>query len=196
MALGAKGVVDAVPGNPLVRFARHVEDDSRLDGLVEALGPVADRLIADPARRNALLGHWLGHALHPLMTDLPLGLWMSGTILDLAGGEERRSAAQLLIGLGVAAALPTALTGLAEWGGVERTRDRRTGVAHAVVNSTALVCYAGSWRARRRGRDRLGRTLALAGGSAAMVGGYLGGHLTTARDVGSKHPDFAAESGA
>jgi uncharacterized membrane protein len=178
-------------GNPLIRFARGVESSSALDGVGAALRPVAERLIEDPGRRNVLQGHWLGHALHPLMTDVPLGMWMSGTVLDLVGGEERRSAAGFLIGLGVAAAFPTALTGLAEWGGLERTRDRRTGVAHALVNSTALACYAGSWLAHRRGRDRLGTRLAVAGGSAAMVGGYLGGHLTEARKVSSRNPEFA-----
>lgn len=180
-------------GEPLVRLVRGVEDAAVLDGAVGALRTVADPLVADPGRKAALQGHWLGHGLHPLMTDFPLGLWMSGTLLDLLGPDDSGAAARRLIGLGVLAALPTSVTGLAEWASIGPRRDQRTGALHAAVNSVALAAYAGSWLARRRGGRRTATALAVTGGMLATVGGYFGGHLTEVRKVSSRHPAFEGD---
>lgn len=180
--------------NVMLRLVRRIEQAEALDRLDAVLGPVAQSILRDPRRADLLRGTWFGHAIHPLLTDLPLGMWMSGTVLDLIGGPVDRPAARRLIGLGVLAALPTAATGVAEWDGLRVRRDRRTGVLHAVLNSTALACYTSSWLARRRGRS--GTAAALCGGVAAILGGYLGGHLTEARNVSSRHPAFAADDGA
>lgn len=177
-------------GEPLVRLVRGVEDADGLDGVVDLLRSVADPLVADPERKAALQGHWLGHGIHPLMTDLPLGMWMSGTLLDLVGPPGSRAASRRLIGLGVLAALPTSLTGLAEWASIGARQEQRTGALHAVVNSAALAAYTGSWLARRGGGRRTGTALALLGGLLATSGGYLGGHLTEVRKVSSRHPAF------
>lgn len=177
-------------GEPLVRLVRGVEDAAVLDGAVGVLRTVADPLVADPGRKAALQGHWLGHGIHPLMTDLPLGMWMSGTLLDLIGPEGSEQAARRLIGLGILAALPTSLTGLAEWATIGSRRDQRTGALHAAINSAALAAYTGSWLARRRGGRRAATALALTGGMLATAGGYLGGHLTEVRKVSSRHPAF------
>lgn len=185
MATGQNGLHAVARDHPAVRFMRTIEQLTPLDRLDDLVAPLADRLVADPRRRAALQGEWLGHALHPVMTDLPLGLWTSASVLDLLGGAGSRPAAQRLIGLGVAAALPTALTGWAEWATLGQRRERRTGVVHAVSNGAALVCYAASWRARRQGRHGAGAFLALVGAGAAGMGGYLGGHLTAVRKVSS-----------
>lgn len=173
-------------------LACRIEDARSLDVVDRVLRPAALWLVEEPTRRDALHGRWLGHAVHPPMTDLPLGLWVSGSVLDLTGGRDGRTAARRLIGLGVAAALPTAVTGLAEWAVLDDRHDRRTGVLHATANVVALAGYAGSWLARRRGRHAQGVMLALAAGAAAGVGGFLGGHLVAARKVSSRHPVFDA----
>jgi uncharacterized membrane protein len=183
-------------GNLLVTTARRVEQAEGLDAIDRTLRPVADALIRDRRRRSLLHGHWLGHGVHPMLTDFPLGMWTSATLLDLVGGPASRPAAQRLTGLGVLAAIPTALTGLAEWGAVDSVRDRRTGIVHAAVNSVALACYAGSWMSRRRGRHAGATALALAGGVAGTIGGFFGGHLTEVRHVSSRHPAFEHESDA
>lgn len=175
---------------PLVRATRRVEEDTRLDGLVAELRPVADALLADPKRDYLLRGLWLGHALHPLMTMGPIGLWTSAVVLDLCGGRRSRPAAQRLLGLGLLLALPTSVTGLAEWGAVDGPREQRVGVVHAAANSVALGLFAMSYRARRADRHRRGVVLALGGLAAAGVGGFFGGHLTEARKVSSRHPVF------
>ncbi len=178
------------PRPPLVGLARSLEGEARLDGAVDALRPVADALVADDARRDLLLGRQLGHAVHPLLTDAPIGAWASAVLLDLVGGEESRAAAQRLVGIGVLAAVPTAVTGLAEWAHLGR-RDARVGVAHAAGNSLALGLFAASWLARRRGRHASGVVLGLAGAGAVGASGFLGAHLAVARNVSSRDAAFA-----
>lgn len=172
-----------------------LEQDARLDAAARRLRPVADATVRSQPVGDALRGTWLGHALHPLLTDFPLGAWASASLLDLIGGPEARRPAQRLIGFGLLAAVPTVASGLAEWqatGGAAR----RVGVVHAGVNSTGLLLYASSWFARRRARHALGVGLGIAGGVVATLGGYLGGHLTLVRKVGTADPRFAANPSA
>ncbi|MFL6173972.1 MAG: DUF2231 domain-containing protein [Marmoricola sp.] len=184
---------DRATPSPFVRIAQGVEAARPLDAVVRAVDPVAAAVVGDPARASVLQGRWLGHALHPLMTFLPVGTWSSALLLDLVGGRDSRTAAQRLVGIGVLAALPTALTGLAEYADAQ-PRDRRTGVVHATANTLALVSFTRSWRARRAGDHARGVRLATVGAVFAGVGGFLGGHLTEARKVSSRHPAFAGSS--
>jgi uncharacterized membrane protein len=180
--------VDSTPP-ATVRLAQLVEESALLDLPIKVLKPLATKLLDSPDREYALRGMWLGHAIHPLLTDLPLGMWTSATVLDLLGGSDSRGSARKLVGLGIAASVPTAVTGFAEWGATDGQRERRVGVVHAVANSTALALYTASWRARRRDIGS-GKLLAIAGGLAGVVGGFFGGHLTEVRKVSSHHPAF------
>jgi hypothetical protein len=173
----------------IVHLTKRLESDQRLDRAVRKLQPIANALLADRSRRNFLHGMWLGHGVHPLLTDLPLGAWTSVNLLDFMGGEQARPAARRLLTFGVLAALPTAVTGVAEWG-VTETREKRVGVVHATSNTIALGLYTSSLFARRGGKHKAGVLLALGGGLVASVGGYLGGHLTEVRKVSSRHPAF------
>jgi nitrite reductase/ring-hydroxylating ferredoxin subunit/uncharacterized membrane protein len=169
------------PGRPLLhRLAERVGQVEALDPPAQALLGLADKVIKPGRARDVLSGTFLGHALHPLMTDLPIGSWTSAVLLDSFGGRESEGAARKLIGLGILAAAPTAATGWVEWadsaGG--RPGTRRIGLVHAASNVTALSLFTASYLARRRGRRAKGRALALAGSSALAVGGHLGGHLS------------------
>jgi uncharacterized membrane protein len=172
---------------------RRLEDDSRLDEPAERLEAIADAVVRSPTAADALRGVWLGHALHPLLTDFPLGAWMSASFLDLFGGHNARRASQRLVGFGLLVALPTAAAGLAEWrdttGGA-----RRVGVVHAGINSTATVLYGSSWLARRRRAHRTAVVLGVGGGVVATLGGYFGGHLTLVRKIGTADPSFGADA--
>ena len=167
-------------------------------GKVESLDAPAKALAAavgkiGPGRlKDVLSGTWLGHALHPFLTDLPIGTWTSAAVLDVLGGEQSAPASERLIGLGVLAALPTALTGMTEWADTQRsdTEVRRIGVAHAAANTVALACFAGSFAARRAGNQRLGKLLGFGGIAGLTVGGHLGGHLSYAKGVGVDQTTF------
>jgi nitrite reductase/ring-hydroxylating ferredoxin subunit/uncharacterized membrane protein len=160
---------------------------------IEAIDAI-DR-VADPAHRavsavlpsgplkDALHGVWLGHPLHPPLTDLPIGFWTSAFVLDLVGGSRARPAADALIGAGVLAALPTAAAGVADWSDLDQP-ERRAGVVHASANVAATALYGLSFLVRRRGRRTAGVLLGLAGATAASAGGFLGGHLAYRRGAG------------
>ena len=178
--------------SPLVRWTLRLEAATALDRPVRALAPAVRAAFGSGARGSVLRGDWLGHALHPLLTDLVIGSWTSATVLDLFGGRDADAAAQRLIGTGLLAAGPTAWTGWAEWSEVGE-RDQRVGLVHAVANGLAIGTYSASWIARRQGRHRTGAGLALAGAAVSGVGAYLGGHLAAARKVGSRHPAYADE---
>jgi len=156
------------------------------DAIDRVAGPVHQRVTAvlpsGPAK-DALHGVWLGHPLHPVLTDLPIGFWTSAVVLDLVGGRDARPAADALVGIGVAAALPTAATGLADWSDLDKA-GRRSGIVHAAANVAATALYGLSFLARRRGHRAGGVALGLAGAAAASAGGFLGGHLAYHRAAG------------
>lgn len=177
-------------GSPgVVRWTLRLEDATALDRPVQALEPAVRALFGTGARGSVLRGDWLGHALHPLLTDIPIGTWTSATLLDLLGGQGSAAAAQKLIGTGLLAAGPTAWAGWAEWSEAG-PRDKRVGLVHAVTNGVAIGIYTASWLARRRGRHGTGARFALAGAAVSGLGAYLGGHLTEARKVASRHPAY------
>ncbi len=175
----------------LIGPIRRIEGSSSLDRPVAALARLSDRLLGSPRLHGALRGDRLGHALHPLLTDFPLGAWISATLLDLFGGRRARPAATGLVAFGLAMTLPTAAAGLAEWRSAGIV-SRRVGVVHVALNATATTLYAASLLARLRGEYRRGVALALAGGGAAWVSGYLGGHLSLVRKVGTADPSYGA----
>jgi hypothetical protein len=173
----------------IVRWTRRLEETNALDKPVRAVEHSIDSAFGTGTRGSILRGEWLGHALHPVLTDLVIGTWTSATVLDLAGGPAAAPAAQRLVGTGLLAVGPTAWTGWAEWS-VAQPREKRVGLVHAAVNALAIGTYAASWHARRRGRHDTGAKLALAGAAASGLGAYLGGHLAIARKVGSHNPAF------
>jgi nitrite reductase/ring-hydroxylating ferredoxin subunit/uncharacterized membrane protein len=162
-----------------------LERSPRLDGTAARISKVWDTLLPRGGARDALHGTWLGHPLHPALTDLPIGFWTSACVLDAVRGEATRTAAQHLVGLGVLSALPTIASGAADYVALgDAERPKRVGAVHAVANATATALYLASWLARRDGRHRRGVALGMAGAVAATVGGTLGGHLAYRNAVG------------
>src|SRR3954464_8923234 len=138
------------PFDPLVR---KIEGAGFLDAPGKAVAKQVRSLTsASSTVKEAVSGSWLGHALHPLLTDVVIGSFTSATLLDLLGGDDDGRAAERLIGIGIAAYGPTALTGVNDWADSEPAdaRVRRIGLVHAASNATALVLYTASLAARRR----------------------------------------------
>ena len=153
-----------------------------LNSIGETVGKLADRIGPGPVK-DLLSGTWLGHPLHPMLTDLPIGAWTSAFVLDVVGGERAADAARMLVGVGVVAAVPTAVSGWSDWADTEG-EDRTIGLTHALGNIAATALYGASWLARKGGRRGLGIALAMAGGGIASGTAYLGGHLVYGRGVG------------
>jgi nitrite reductase/ring-hydroxylating ferredoxin subunit len=166
-------------------------DVSAFDPAIDSVRRVVRKALGPEAVKNALHGTWLGHPVHPVLAQVPVGTWVSAGLLDAV--PPLRPAATFLIGTGVVAAVPTALAGAADWSEQE-VGVRRLGAVHALANSAALSLYVGSLIARAKGRDGLGRLLAygglgLAGGSAA-----IGGHMSYAQSSGVSHATTAARA--
>ena len=188
----------APPSGPappaVVGLLRRLESAPVLDAAGRPLAAVAGAALRSRAVADGLRGTWLGHALHPLVTDFPLGAWASASFLDLFGGRDARPAARRLVGFGLLATLPTVASGLAEWQAVSGRGSRRVGVVHAAVNSAATVLYGCSWVARRRGRHGRAVALGVGGGVVATVGGYFGGHLALVRKLGAADPAYGPDA--
>lgn len=174
---------------------RAIESAEALDGPGKALGKAVRNSMGPGALKDALSGTWLGHALHPLLTDVVIGSLVSATLLDVLGdGDGDGKAAERLIGVALAAYPPTALTGAHDWADTEAVdpRIRRVGLAHATANVSALGLYSASLAARRRGATGGGRLLGFMGAAALAVGGYLGAHMSFVQGVGPNQTAFDA----
>jgi uncharacterized membrane protein len=169
-----------MPTSPLNVLAGRLESVTALDGPAGMVSRVVDGLISDGAAKRVLSGEWLGHALHPIMTDVPIGVWTSAVLLDWTGGKSSRSAADRLVLAGVLAAGGTVATGWSDWADAEQGNPavRRSGLVHAAANGTATALMIGSYAARKQGKRGRGKLLSLAGSAALGAGGWLGGHLS------------------
>ncbi|HEV8635703.1 MAG TPA: Rieske 2Fe-2S domain-containing protein [Chloroflexota bacterium] len=166
-----------------------------LDKLAVGIQGLLDRAgkpLGAPGQRfkNFLNGVWLGHPLHPALSDAPIGAWFAALGLDMIGAHR---AADLAIGAGIAAAIPTALSGVADWRDTEGG-PRRTGVLHALLNVLGLGCYVGSWLARRSGNRQLGVGLSTTGFALAFGASYLGGDMVFRQGTGVNRTAFTPEA--
>ncbi|WIM99461.1 Rieske (2Fe-2S) protein [Actinoplanes oblitus] len=166
-----------------------LEEARALDGVSDKLQSVVTAAVRPQRLRDVLHGTWLGHPLHPVLVQLPIGAFLSTAILDLLPGG--RKAATTLVTAGVAAAVPAIAAGWLDWSQLTRDR-RRVGLVHAGANAIAVGLYASSLVARLRGKTSTGKALGFAGLTVAGAGAYLGGHLSFAQGAATNHaaPDL------
>lgn len=166
-------------------MAPHVVEDlldriaeaESLDKVAVPLSKAVSVIIPHGPLKDLLSGTWLGHPLHPMLTDVAIGAWTSAFLLDVFGHEAAESSADALVGFGVVSALPTALAGYSDWSDLMGA-ERRLGLVHALANAGAIGCYGLSWLARRKGDRSRGMALSLLGATVVGVGGFIGGHLS------------------
>jgi nitrite reductase/ring-hydroxylating ferredoxin subunit/uncharacterized membrane protein len=163
-----------------------IENAGPLDPVASAVRRVVRTALRPRALRDALHGVWLGHPLHPMLTDVPIGTWTAAAILDATPGTG--PAAVTMIGTGLAAAVPTAVSGWADWSELHE-QQQRVGLVHAAANIVGIGCYTASLAARARGRTGHGKAWAYAGYAVVGMGGYLGGHLAYRQAAGVNHTE-------
>ena len=73
--------------SPAHEIVERIASLSQLDEPAKAIGKSVRKTVPAGPVKDALSGVWLGHALHPLLTDLPIGTWTSAVLLDWLGGE-------------------------------------------------------------------------------------------------------------
>lgn len=158
-----------------------IEGAEPLDGVCHQIRTVAQGVVKPAPMRRFLSGTDLGHPVHPVLVQLPIGLWTSAWVLDLMGLGKTR-AVRTLVGLGVLSALPAVASGLSDWVDTDDA-EARVGIVHATVNSAALACFSLSWLRRKSGHHS-GALWSTLGATLATAGGFLGGHLAYALGVG------------
>jgi nitrite reductase/ring-hydroxylating ferredoxin subunit/uncharacterized membrane protein len=176
-------------------MAEAIGQQGWLEPVDQALGQAVSTAFGStgPAGRqvqNFLHGTWLGHPLHPVLTDAPIGAWTTAMALDalesLTGRKEVGPGADAAIGFGLLTAVGAALAGVTDWH-VTSGRARKVGLLHGLLNLTAAGIYTASWISRKRGARAAGRGLALAGFAIANYSAFLGGHLVYAERLGVDH---------
>src|SRR5688500_1931962 len=117
--MGAEGYWSAMTtslGSPVAHDAvERLAALEQLDPPAKAIGKSVRGTIPAGSVKDALGGTWLGHALHPRLTDLPIGAWTSAVLLVWLGGRAGRQGADRLIALGIAFTAPAAATGMTDW---------------------------------------------------------------------------------
>src|SRR6476660_9925560 len=135
-------------------------------GLQRAVGETFDSAgTAGRKVRNFLHGVWLGHPLHPVLTDIHVGAWTAAVILD---AMDERAGADLAVKVGLAGAVGSAVTGLTDWQAADGPA-RRVGLAHGLLNLTATTLVALSLFSRNKRHRDAGRALAAVGYGVAMA---------------------------
>src|SRR3954447_4346159 len=175
----------------LTGFLDRVADVTTFDKAIEPARKAVQAVLRPPALKDFLHGTWLGHPLHPVLVQVPVGSWISAGLLDAV--PPLRPAATAMIGTGVVAAVPAALSGAADWS-EQGPGVRRLGALHALLNTAALGLYVESLVARGKRRGGLGRVLSYFGLGLASVSASIGGHMSYAQSSGASHAATAARA--
>jgi nitrite reductase/ring-hydroxylating ferredoxin subunit/uncharacterized membrane protein len=136
-----------------------------------------------------LHGTWLGHPLHPVLTDVPIGAWTAAVLLDgldMVGEQDYAPGADAAIALGLAGAVGAAISGLTDWKDLD-ARPQRIGLLHGALNLGATALFGVSLVMRRSGARAAGRGTALAGYFVAAAAAYLGGDMVYRDQAGVSH---------
>jgi nitrite reductase/ring-hydroxylating ferredoxin subunit/uncharacterized membrane protein len=163
-----------------------LEDAAVLDPIVNRVKSIVNAVIRPRPVRDVLHGVPIGHAVHPLAVTVPIGAWASVALLDVLPNTARTS--RILVGFGVASALPSAVTGYTDWSELHE-QQMRVGIVHSAANIIATGLYTASFVQRCRGRQPSGKVLSYLGLTVASVGGYLGGHLSYRQAAAVNHTE-------
>lgn len=185
-------------------FAEQVEETlQQISFLKEGGGQLSraihNAVLNDESLRSVfdvLHGTWLGHPLHPVLTDITVGAWSLAGLFDwialFGGGKEAERAADTLTVIGTVSALPTAVSGVADYSTIPKPA-MSAGTLHGLANTVGLLLYVLSLRARRNGDRRRGIVLSSIASVVLVVSAWLGGELVYRHKVGVNHGDSPSE---
>lgn len=180
---------------PTKSLMKIIDDQQWLGEAGEAIQPVILNAFkaggkTGDAIKNFLHGKWLGHALHPMVTDVPIGAWTVTAVLDtmeLCGSDEYKSGADAAVTIGLAGAAGAAVTGLTDWTATTQI-ERKAGLAHAILNVTATALYLTSAILRKNEKSRkTAISLSMLGYCITTASAYIGGNLVYNQQMGVNH---------
>jgi nitrite reductase/ring-hydroxylating ferredoxin subunit len=164
-----------------------LENLTALDPTVRVAESVVNRVVRPARLRDLLHGVWLGHPVHPVLVQVPVGAWTSAAVLDALPGTG--TAPDTLLAVGLCGVLPALATGWTDWSTLHE-QQKRVGLVHAASNVAATSLYLASLVSRRTGHRTTGKVLGWAGFATAGLGSYVGGHLAYRQAAGVNHAEF------
>ena len=173
-------------------LSKLVERQEWLNTAEEAVQNAAKQTlqVAGDGTKDFLHGKWIGHPLHVILTDIPIGSWTAAVACDALGSitdnDDFDTAADIAVAIGLAGAVGAAVTGVTDWSEVDPPA-RRIGFVHALLNIGATGLFTASMFSRRRGSRASGRGLAALGFLLATVSAKLGGSLVYEHRIGVDH---------
>jgi nitrite reductase/ring-hydroxylating ferredoxin subunit/uncharacterized membrane protein len=133
-----------------------------------------------PSVRDLLNGRWLGHPLHGVLTDAPIGILFLVIVLDVL---DLRTAADVALIAGILTMLAAAVAGAADYADTDGTARERATV-HSTLMVAALLVYLASLAIRGSGGEGADRALAVWTSLVAFLilaaGAYVGGDVVYA----------------
>lgn len=150
----------------------------------EAAGDAGQKL------KDVMHGTWLGHPVHPAVTDIAVGAWTVAVVMDaideLSPNEGLRRGADTAVAVGLAGATVSAITGLTDWSVIDG-RARKVGLVHGLMNIAAFGLFTASMFMRRSGQRAEARALGAFGYAVAFGSAWLGGELAYSEQIGVDH---------
>jgi nitrite reductase/ring-hydroxylating ferredoxin subunit/uncharacterized membrane protein len=129
--------------------------------------------------QDFLNGTWLGHALHPMLTDVVVGGFTMVLVLDLVSlifGADLATASLIVLGFAILAALGSAASGLTDFKDTAGT-ERNVAALHGWTNIAATLIYLVAFFVRLGGALVPGQVLSIIGFIVVSFGAYVGGEV-------------------
>src|SRR5215470_7840304 len=169
------------------------------DTLQHWIGVIVGSQRKPPRRLKSLLnGTWLGHPLHPVMTDVPITAWMITAVFDIiwliAHPTWAAYGAFVTVIVGLLGALGAIVTGLTDWSDTYGA-ERSIGFNHALFNTCATILYLVSFILRLLagpGDGIAAVILGLVGLASVLYAAYLGGDIVFTKGTGVNHTAWEA----
>ncbi len=174
-----------MPESFIDRLVRKQNWMERLADFIQKVTGATYKGLGAPGRVLQNLMHGttvLGHPLHPAVTDLPIGAWTVGVVLDylaIFGHFVTPEAGDIALLIGVITAVLAIATGYTDFHetiGHERRLALTHGLTMSLVAVVEIVSVFLRWLGGT-GAHPAAVGLATAGLFLALLGGYIGGHV-------------------
>jgi nitrite reductase/ring-hydroxylating ferredoxin subunit/uncharacterized membrane protein len=171
-----------------------------LAGLWNGIAAATDavyRALGSPGRllQDFLNGSWLGHSVHPVLTDVVVGGTTMVIFLDILrvffNVDGLENATTWTLGLSVLAGVATIVTGLTDFKDTGTGNERNLAGLHGVINIVAVVMFFISLLQRFGGAHDAAFWVALVAYLVISVGAYIGGHVVFKYGYMVNHNAFA-----
>jgi nitrite reductase/ring-hydroxylating ferredoxin subunit len=170
-----------------------------LSGLSNAIANLMDAIFRPLGRPGKLLqdflnGSWLGHSVHPVVTDVAVGGATAALLLQVLiwlGVADLEVALIWLLGLTWLSGLSAIVTGLTDFKDTATGDERNVVGLHGEINIVATVLFIAAFVAAVAGASGAAAWLLVAGYLVLSVGAFIGGHVVFKYGYMVNHNAFA-----